>query len=127
MTRFLIAGLLITHDLVHVGIYASPRSTSKPVPFDPSRSWALAGAHVGAAPMHSASVALGLAVAAAYAAAGWALALDVAAWTGAAAAAAVLALVLKGVWFNPWPLYGIALDVGVLAAIAADWPPSLFA
>ena len=126
MTRFLIAAFLIVHGLVHIGIYATHQGTSNPEPFDARRSWVLAGAHVAATPMRSASVALSLAVAATYAVAGWAIAFDVAAWVGVATLAATLGLVLKGVWFNPWLLYGIALDVGVLAAIATGWPPSLF-
>ena len=126
MIRFLITGLLIAHGLIHIAIYAKPSGAAREVPFDPSRSWALAGAHVGATPMRSTSQALGLAVAPAYAIAGWGIALDVAAWTAAAAVAAILGLALKGLWFNPWLLYGIALDIGVLAAIATGWPPSLF-
>jgi hypothetical protein len=126
MTRFLIAAFLIAHGLVHIGVYAGALGTSNPEPFDPRRSWLLAGAHVGATPMGTASLALGLAVAAAYAVAGWTVALDVDAWMGVAALAASLGLVLKGVWFNTWLVYGIALDVAVLAAVAVGWPPSLF-
>lgn len=125
MTRFAVAAFLIAHGLIHVAIYATPKDPAKPAPFDPSRSWVLAAGHVSATPMRSASVALGLAVAAAYAASGWAVAIDAAAWTGTAALAAALGIALKGLWFNPWLTLGIALDVAVLAAATAGWPASL--
>src|SRR5688572_14157599 len=124
MTRLVVAGFLIAHGLVHVAIYATPKDPSKAAPFDPSRSWALAAGHVGATPMRSASLALGLAVAAAYAAAGGAVAIN-AAWAGIAAFAGVLGIALKALWFNPWLSLGLALDIAVLVAAAADWPASL--
>jgi hypothetical protein len=47
-------------------------------------------------------------------------------WAPAAVGAAVAAVVLKGIFFNAWLTLGVALDVAVLAAVAAGWPPSLF-
>jgi hypothetical protein len=124
MIRFAAAAFLIAHGLVHIAIYSTPKYPSKPEPFDPARSWVLAG-HVGATPMRSASLALGYGVAAVYATAGWTVALDAAAWPGIAALGGLLGIALKGLWFHPWLSLGIALDVAVLVAAFADWPASL--
>jgi hypothetical protein len=121
--RVTIAVLLLVHGLVHAAIYATPKDPTKPAPFDPARSWALAG-QAAAAPMRRASALIGLAVAAGYTAAGSMLLIDQEGWTAAAVAAASAALVLKVLWFNPWLTLGVALDLAVLAA-AAGWPTSL--
>lgn len=42
MVRLLVAAYLIAHGFVHVAIYVTPPDPSKPPPFDPHRSWALA-------------------------------------------------------------------------------------
>src|SRR5688500_6658787 len=119
MTRLAVAAFLIAHGLVHFAIYATPKDSSKPAPFDPSRSWALAAGHVRATSMRSVSLAGGVAVAAAYAAAGWSIAVDATFATGIAALAAALGIALKGLWFNPWLSLGIALDIAVLVAASA--------
>jgi hypothetical protein len=125
VTRFAVTTFLIAHGLIHIAIYASPSNPAKPAPFDPSRSWALAAAHVDTTMMRSASLVMCLAAAAAYAAAGWLLAFDAAAWTATAAIAAVVALALKGLWFNRWLSLGVALDISVLVAAAVGWPASV--
>jgi hypothetical protein len=47
-------------------------------------------------------------------------------WAPAAAAAALVAALLKVTFFNTWLTLGVLLDVAVLTAVAAAWPPSLF-
>lgn len=120
MTNFLITTFFITHGLVHLAIYATPPSSDKPAPFDPSRSWALGGTSTTWS--RSASVALACAVAAAYSAAGLMVAIDAPAAAAVAGLAAVLGLVLKGLWFHPWLTLGVALDIAVAVAAVQAWP-----
>jgi hypothetical protein len=116
VTRVLVAVFLVAHGLVHAAIYATPKDPAKPGPFDPSHSWALAAGHVAPEPMRSASVGLAWATAALYSLAGVAVLVDAPAWVGFAAVAAVVAIALKGLWFNRWLTFGLALDVAVLVA-----------
>jgi hypothetical protein len=125
VVRLLVAGFLLAHGGVHAAIYATPREPTKPAPFDPARSWALATAHVRIAPMRVASARLAWVVTIAYGAAGVAVAFDAPAWAPMAAVAAVGAVVFKALWFNRWLTLGVALDLAVLAALAAGWPRSL--
>ena len=125
MTRLLVAAFLIAHGIVHAALWATPMDPDKTAPFDPSYSWALAAGHVAAAPMRSASVAFAWVSAVLYIAAGVSVAVDAAAWSALAAVGAVVGLALKGVWFNRWLSFGLALDVAVLVAIAQGWPPSV--
>jgi hypothetical protein len=37
----------------------------------------------------------------------------------------VVALALKGLWFNRWLSLGVALDISVVVAAAAGWPASV--
>jgi hypothetical protein len=58
MLRTLFALFLIAHVLIHVAIYATPRDSAKPAPFDPGHSWALTTVDVDDHPARTASVAL---------------------------------------------------------------------
>jgi hypothetical protein len=51
--------------------------------------------------------------------------LDAAAWRMAVSIAAAVGLTLKALWFHPWLSLGIALDLGVLAAVLGGWPSGL--
>jgi hypothetical protein len=99
-----------------------PKPADKPAPFDPSHSWAFAAAHLGSSSARQASVTLAWLAAALFTSAGVTLALDASAWTSLAVAGATVGLLLKGLWFNRWLSLGVALDVGVMAAVAAGWP-----
>jgi hypothetical protein len=126
MIRVLVAGFLIVHGLVHVALYViQPKADAKP-PFDSGHSWVLAGMHVAARPARVTSMTLSWLTAALFTVAGLALLVDADVWAPTAVAAAVSALVLKLAYFHPWLLIGLALDAGVLAAVAAEWPASLF-
>lgn len=121
MASTVFALFLIAHGLVHIAIYATPKDASKPAPFDPSSSWALAARHTDASVMRSASIALSLAVAAAYAASGWMLLLG-GPWAPAAVVGVGLGLALKVLWFDPWLSLGIALDLVIVWVALAGWP-----
>jgi hypothetical protein len=70
MPRTLFALFLIAHGLIHGAIYATPRDSAKPAPFDPGHSWALASVHVADHPARSASIALACTAGLAFALAG---------------------------------------------------------
>lgn len=46
-------------------------------------------------------------------------------WVPMAVSGAVAGLLLKGLFFNPWLIVGVLIDIGVLWASSAGWPPSL--
>ena len=120
MTDLLITTFFITHGLVHLAIYATPANPDKPAPLDPGRSWALSG--VTTTWTRGASVALACAVAATYSAAGFMVAIEAPTAAAVAGLAAVLGLVLKGLWFHPWLTLGVALDIVVAVAAVQGWP-----
>ncbi len=125
MTRLLWAGFLLAHGLIHPAIYAIPKDPTKPAPFDPSHSWALTSAHVAEHPARTLGVAMAGLTAVLYAAAGVVLLGDSSPWMPLAVCAAVTGLLLKGLYFHPWLAIGVLIDVGVLWAAIAGWPPSL--
>ena len=116
--RALAAALLVAHGLVHGAVWLAPRAAYQSVRFDPARSWLL---DVGSPALRSSSAsrALALATGAAYATAGWLLLIDVDVWDRTALLACELGVILKLIWFHPWLVAGIAIDVAVMAAIAA--------
>jgi hypothetical protein len=116
--RFLFIAFLIGHGLVHSAIWAAPRRKDEKAPFDPGYSWlvgerpalALALALIATALLVSAGVGL-------WAHADW--------WRPAAVAGAVASLVLAILYFNPWLLLAVALDVGLIVGIVwLSWPPN---
>ena len=125
MARLLLAGFLIAHGLIHAAIYAVPKDPNKPVPFDPNHSWALAAMHVAERPTRTLGVRLSWLTALLFAGAGIALLVHNSLWVSIAVCAAALGLLVKGLFFHPWLILGILIDIGVLWAAAADWPRSL--
>lgn len=123
MEQLAVVLFLIIHGFVHAAVWAMPKpAEQKPPPFDPAHSWALEAAHVAPASMRATSVIVAWVAALLYAAASVALAVDAAAWTTFAVLGAGVGLVLKGLWFNRWLSFGVALDVAVIAAVAAGRP-----
>jgi hypothetical protein len=117
---------LLAHAFVHVAVWAMPKPEGATQPFDPTRSWALTAAHVATAPARTASVAVAWTVAVLYGTAGLALSFDLAAWSALAPAGAIAGLLLKALWFNAWLIFGAALDLAVLVAVAEQWPAGLY-
>lgn len=125
MVRLIVGAFLIAHGLLHPSIY-SPREDEKyPMPFDPSHSWALSIAHVHETPARSFSKKLSWLTATAFAVAGVLVLAGSSMWAATAIAAAGIGLVLKGLYFTPWLLAGVAIDIGIIWAGLANWPPSL--
>jgi hypothetical protein len=63
--------------------------------------------------------------AAAFVAAGLAIALDTGGSVPLAVSAAVTGLALKLLFFHPWLVFGVLLDVAVLSAAMIGWPLDL--
>ena len=126
MIRVLLAVFLIVHGLIHGAIYAIPKAADEKAPFDPGHSWALASLGVAVRPARLTATTLAWLCAGLFALAGVLLLAGVGGWTATAVAAVVIALVLKVGYFHPWLSLGVLLDLGVLAAIATQWPASLY-
>ena len=126
MGTTLLVAFLIAHGLVHLAIWLPhPDPAETAAPFAPDHSGLLVAVSV---PQHTTrflarALAVGTAVAYLFAGPGVAVGAGWAPVT--AAAAAILGLLLKLVYFNPWLLLGIALDGAVLSAALGGWPVSL--
>jgi len=124
VTRLLFAAFLMAHGALHPAIYTLPYDPEKAA-FNPNRSWALATAHVAEQPARTFSAAVSVMAGVLFLLSGVALLADSSLWVPLAASGAVLGFVLKGLYFHPWLIVGVLIDVGVLWAAAAAWPPSL--
>jgi hypothetical protein len=47
-------------------------------------------------------------------------------WQGLTCAASLLSLAFLALYWHPWLLVGVLIDVGLLAAVWLRWPPVLF-
>ncbi|MFC8513275.1 hypothetical protein [Streptomyces sp. NPDC057257] len=128
MIALLVGVFLVVHGLLHPGVWTAPQQQpgGAPAPFAPGHSWLLTSAGVAAAPARAAALALAWYTALVYAVAGGGVMAGSGWWPTAALLAASSALVLKVVWFDPWLSVGVLLDVGVITAVAASWPASLY-
>lgn len=127
MTGVLLVGFLAAHGLLHLAIWLprADRQSSNPPPFKPDHSPVLTRTAVAETAVHQLSVMLATSAAAAYLLTALAVALDLG-WAGSVAvAAALLAIVLKILYFHPWLGVGVLLDIGVLMAALLDWPVTL--
>ncbi|HZA39180.1 MAG TPA: hypothetical protein VFA00_00990 [Actinomycetota bacterium] len=124
MTRLLLGAFLIAHGALHPTIYTIPYDPEK-TPFNPGRSWALAAVHVAEHPTRTFSAALSVIAGVLFLFSGIALLISSSIWVSVAATGAVAGLVLKALYFHPWLSVGVLIDVAVLWAAAAGWPPSL--
>ena len=126
MIRTLVALFLLGHGFVHAAVWAAPKQQETGAPFDPGHSWLLSAVHVGADPARTAALGLAWVSTAMYALAAASLVAGVGLWGPVAVAAAVASVLFKTAFFNAWLTVGVLLDVAVIAAVAAGWPPSLF-
>lgn len=107
MLRILLGGLIIAHGLVTAVMWASPAREGEP--FRATHSWVLGEAR----PL---AVALALVAAFGFVFAGTGFLAHQAWWGVFGVGAGAVALVLMGLYFNPWLLAGIAISGGVLYA-----------
>ena len=129
--KILVAVALLAHAMIHASWLtpAPPRTADGPAwPFDVARSWLVSGA--GLDPSLARVLAAALVAAtipcfavAALATLGWAV--PAAAWTGFAIGGAVASLALLVVFFHPWLVLGIVIDIVILwAAAVLAWSPA---
>ena len=125
---WLVAAFLIAHGAVHLAVWLppSPTDTELQAPFAPDHSAVLTKTHVPPSVSHVLAQRLAAVATVAYVVAGLAVALG-SGWTVAvlAAAAAVIGLVLKVLFFNPWLTLGVLLDIAVLSSALLSRPVDL--
>jgi hypothetical protein len=128
--KFLLAAFLAAHGLIHASYLAPapPRTADGPEwPFEPARSWLVTG--LGLDPGLARPLALALAVAivvllvgAGAATVGW---LPVGWWPGLVVSGAACSMLMLALFFHPWLLLGIVIDLVLLwAALIAGWLPA---
>lgn len=107
MVRILLGAFVIAHGLVTAAMWASPARAGEPS--RATHSWLLGEAR-------SLAVALALVAALGFVLAGTGFLAHQAWWGVFGVGAGAVALVLMGLYFNPWLLAGIAISGGVLYA-----------
>jgi hypothetical protein len=107
MVRVLLGGFVVAHGLVTAAIWATPAKGGEP--FRATHSWVLGDAR-------SLAVALALVAAIGFVVAGVGFLAHQDWWGVFGIGAGAVALVLMGLYFNPWLLAGIAISGGVLYA-----------
>lgn len=127
MTTFLVVGFLALHGLLHLAVWLPKPAPdpAKPPPFEPDHSAVLTAAHVPVRSVRALAIGLAVGACAAYLLAAVAVALGGSFAVGVAVAAALLGLVLKGLYFHPWLSLGVLLDLGVVSAAVWEWPVAL--
>jgi hypothetical protein len=130
VTHLLLAGLLLAHAAIHAGFLAPrPPATAggPPWPFQLDQSWVLDRFGVDAGTRRVLALAL-----VAVTLVGFGLAAltvvrlaPAALWIPAATIGSVGSIALLGVFFHPWLILGLAIDVAILIAVRAlDWTPT---
>lgn len=119
----LLTVFLVLHGLLHLGIWLpQPKPDGPPPPFVPDRSALLTAAAVPTRAAHALSVTLASVTAAAFVAAGLAIAAGTSWSVPLAVVAAGTGLALKLLFFHPWLVVGVLLDVAVLTSATTGWP-----
>ena len=118
---------LLVHGLVHLAIWIPhPDSeTGKPPPFVPDHSTLLTATRVPEEATHQLSIALAAGSAVGFVLTGVGVALSADWAVPMAIASALLGLCLNGVFFHPWLIIGVLLDLTVLSAAILQWPIAL--
>lgn len=129
VVRLAIAGFLLAHAAIHVG-FISPRppvtAGGPPWPFDVAHSWILGPLGIDAATSRALAIALIAVILGGFALAGLA-AIGIAPaglWPVAVTIGGVASIAVLILFFHPWLLLGIAIDVVPLWAVnVANWAP----
>lgn len=127
MTSFLVVGFLTLHGLLHLAVWLPKPAPApaKPPPFEPDHSRVLTAVHVPVRSVHALAIGLAAGACAAYLLAAVSVSLGASWAVGVAVAAALLGLLLKGLYFHPWLSVGVLLDLGVLSSALVEWPVAL--
>jgi hypothetical protein len=130
MSAIIVAGFLLGHALIHAS-YLAPQPQAKPGapawPFTLDHSWLLGPIGVDREISRVLGIGLVLVVLAAFAlAAGAAIGVAPAwLWRVGVALGAVASLAVLGVYFHPWLVIGVAIDLALLWLIAGNaWAPA---
>jgi len=133
LPRFILTAFLLGHAAIHLG-YVSPRPPAAaggpPWPFKLDSSWVSTALGLDVQLMRVAggglvAATLGGFVLAALAAIG---VLPAGVWAGATAFGAIASICLLLLFFHPWLLVGVAIDICLLwAIVAAHWLPDWLA
>ena len=123
MTILLLSTFLVLHGVVHLLIWLprpQPGEADRPTPpFDPGRSAVLEKVHVRAEAERGLAAAVAGAVGGTYVLGALVLPFSLAVAAPVLIVAAVLGLLLKATYFNPWLLVGAGLDLVVLLSATA--------
>ena len=126
-TRILVGLFLVAHGLVHL-LYLAPRpEEDQSYPFVPETRWITSALGLEPARAKTFAGALAVVAAGAFVVAGCALIVDAAIWQPAVVVASAISLLLLLLFFHPWLLIGIALDIVIIASVVR-WhvPAALF-
>jgi hypothetical protein len=124
MWRVVLGLFLVAHGLVHAGIWTTPKpATGKARPFDPASSWLLDRLGASQRSAHMVSVVLALVAAAGFVVGGLGLLVHAAWWGAVAGGSAAVSLLLMVLYFNPWLVVGLGIELAIIAALLrAGWP-----
>ena len=127
MTTFLVVGFLMVHGLLHLAVWLPKPAPQpdKPAPFEPDHSAVLTEAHVQQRTVHRLAVWLAATAAVLYGIAGLAVAVGSDWAVPLAVLAGTVGLAIKLLFFHPWLLIGIGLDLLVLTSALVEWPVAL--
>jgi hypothetical protein len=119
MVRWILAGFLVAHGLVHITVWASAK-TADAQGTHPEHSWLLGE-------QHSAVVALTYAAVGLFALAGGALILQFELWRWITVVASGVSLLLVALFpaaiLGPWIVAPLAIDIGLMVSILSfAWP-----
>ena len=118
MIRIVIGAFLIVHGLVHIAVWATPRTqkVQAETPFDPSHSWLIGTARGFAVPM-------AVVVAVILVGAGIALFTHAGLWRPLAVVGLAGSLFLDVLYFNPWLAFITVVNAALLAGLVWwHWP-----
>ena len=127
--KLLLAAFLAAHALIHASYLtpAPPRTAGGPEwPFEFARSWLVTSLQMEPTVVRILGVSLAggsvlLLVAAALATSGWII--PPSTWPALVVAGSICSLVTLGLFFHPWLVIGIAIDLGLLWATVSGWRP----
>jgi hypothetical protein len=128
--NLLIGAFLAAHGLIHLSFVAPapPRTAGGPEwPFETARSWLVTGMGLDPAAVRASATALvvvsvALLVAAGLATNGWLVPAEW--WPGLTVSGAAASLVTLMLFFHPWLLLGVAIDLALLWAVfIGGWRP----
>lgn len=130
MTRIVFALFIVAHGLIHASYVAprpAPTAGGPAWPFELGRSWLLSPLGVTESVLRPLGIGLAILAVAAFALAGLAtlgIVLPVGAWQPLVVGGAIASLALLGLFFHPWLVLGIAIDLVLVGVIwRADWTP----